>query len=602
MNTFFRMLVTFFGQLSIRRKLIFAFAAVALVPALILGGYLLSVRINESSEDASRYISDKVRIGSLMWEVQKQVLVNQTRSIALDNFIILNRDLGLDQALSGYLQGIQTRHALGLVLVLDTDGRIIGSGGVIPSDSRMEGLLSPYLSEDTQKTGPYPVYLPDDDGRLSVPALLAVYPVFNYSHRLTGYACGIVLLVHDASAQEQPFFNDLNTWVREPFFIMDRENIFYASRPELASFFKPGVTDITRLSGNRTPVALRHNNSGYLVSSAVLEEGSANGLFYFVVAYPSYLHERVLLWSLVVVVSAVIGSLALALLTGFLLSVSLSAPLVKIALGARAIGDGNYSVVLSYESSDEIGQMAQEFNKMTAKLSRTMETLAREAEEHMAAEQQVRVLNEELELRIADRNRELSEKNILLKEVHHRVKNNMQVISSLLYLQRSSCSDPVVCDALSIAESRIQSMATVHESLYQSGDFSSIDLSVLFSQMLEDSQTLGVWSVAGEAVLLPLDRAVPCALAVNELVMNAVKHAGAAVTGGEVSIIQEKGFVSVSVQDHGSGVEAFSMEDASPGIGLTLVRDLARQLGGELLVSSRLTGGACFNLRFPLDL
>lgn len=591
-------------RFSIRSKLISAFAAVSLVPVLILGIYLLAGRINQTEENAQRYIDDKLRIGALMWEVQKQVLENQTRTIALDNFVILNRDLGLDQPLSGYLQGVIDRYALGMALILDPDGKILASAGVSSDTSLIEQVFASFLIQEPQQSRPHIVYLPADNSNVDVPAMLSVHPVYNYSRRLTGYAVCVVILNYDAASPEHLFFDELNLWIQEPFFIQNTDSVFYSNLLDIASsghvfnFEQPGSP------GRKSYSQMTYENARYMVSSVVLEKLNGRDSVRLAVAYPSVYHERQLIISVTVVICIITGSLALALLVGFFLSENLSAPLVRIAQGARSIGEGDYSVRLPVISDDEVGQMAQEFNKMTSKLSRTMENLAREAEEHLAAEQQVRVLNEELEVRIADRTRELAEKNLLLKEVHHRVKNNMQVISSLLYLQQSSCSDPVVCNALSVAESRIYSMSLVHNCLYKSEDFTSIDLKDLFSQMLssEGPRTLGVWSVQGETVLLPLDRAVPCALAVHELALNAVKHAEADVKGGNLVLSENEGVISILIEDYGPGFTSVPSDTRAPGIGLTLVQDLMRQLGGTVQIENRSTGGAAVKILFPSHL
>jgi len=199
----------------------------------------------------------------------------------------------------------------------------------------------------------------------------------------------------------------------------------------------------------------------------------------------------------------------------------------------------------------------------------------------------------------------LKEKEVLLKEVHHRVKNNLQVISSLLSLQRSSIDDPAISVLFEESEQRVRSMAMIHENLYRSGDLSSIDLVEYLRELTSGiSSTVGAeWLVEGEKIFLGIDRAVPCALAVNELTMNAVKHASMA--RGQVhcalSVRFQEGTIAVDVVDNGPGLPADFDPASHKGLGLSIVSALALQLGGSLDWGPGQAGGARFTLYFPAD-
>ena len=144
----------------------------------------------------------------------------------------------------------------------------------------------------------------------------------------------------------------------------------------------------------------------------------------------------------------------------------------------------------------------------------------------------------------AERVREtLREKETLLREIHHRVKNNMQVISSMLDLQREHAADDDVRDAFLVAEERVKAMALLHEKLYRAADVANIDFADYLRELAvesqhayeTDSRHIAV-RVAGSDVRLSLDAAVPCALAVNELLTNAIKHAFPAGRRGAIDI------------------------------------------------------------------
>ena len=137
----------------------------------------------------------------------------------------------------------------------------------------------------------------------------------------------------------------------------------------------------------------------------------------------------------------------------------------------------------------------------------------------------------------------LREKEVLLKEVHHRVKNNMQVISSLLNLQASRIEDPAVKEALRDSQSRVRAMAIIHESLYQSDDMSEINLKPYLRKLAANlfrtyntSSANITLKMDAEDVFLDIDQAIPCGLVLNELLSNSLKYAFPEDRQGEISL------------------------------------------------------------------
>jgi PAS domain S-box-containing protein len=190
----------------------------------------------------------------------------------------------------------------------------------------------------------------------------------------------------------------------------------------------------------------------------------------------------------------------------------------------------------------------------------------------------------------------LREKEVLLKEVHHRVKNNLQIISSIFNLQK----DHVDGDARSLAllhegQNRIRSMAFIHESLYQSKSFSQVDMGSYIGGL--GRNLMMSYSLTGrirletklEKVLLDLDRAIPCGLILNELISNALKHGYPADEEGVVSIELDtsKDKVHITVMDDGKGLPADFTPGLSSGLGMELVNMLVDQLDGDLQLRSR---------------
>jgi len=200
----------------------------------------------------------------------------------------------------------------------------------------------------------------------------------------------------------------------------------------------------------------------------------------------------------------------------------------------------------------------------------------------------------------------LKEKDLLLREIHHRVKNNLQVVSSLLRLQASSQEDPAVHLALQEAQERIQAIALIHQKLKHAPDFSQLDLPG-YVQTLAERLVRSYASVPAlidlrvcvASVELNPDAPVPLGLILNELVANALQHAFPPGQGGSLDIEIEpddRGWVTLRVADSGRGLpEAVDLD--SGGLGFQLVRALTDQLGGTLELERR--RGASFLVCFP---
>ncbi len=203
-------------------------------------------------------------------------------------------------------------------------------------------------------------------------------------------------------------------------------------------------------------------------------------------------------------------------------------------------------------------------------------------------------------------NAELGEKEALLKEVHHRVKNNLQLITSLLNLQASRVTDPAVAELFSDSRNRVRSMALVHENLYRAGNLSSIPMARhIRSLCLHLNSAYG--SLAQSVRLSPniadihleMDRAVPCGLIVNELVSNAFKHAFPGGRQGSISVelyTIEDGRIILSVSDDGVGLPLALDIARTDSLGLRLVDDLAEQLHGSVTITR--TGGTTVSVTF----
>ncbi len=186
----------------------------------------------------------------------------------------------------------------------------------------------------------------------------------------------------------------------------------------------------------------------------------------------------------------------------------------------------------------------------------------------------------------------LREKEALLKEIHHRVKNNLQVTSSLLRLQAAAITDPGAREIFQESENRIRSMALVHEKLYQSSDLSRIDLAdylrslaeLLYRSSAITPEKVGI-EVTGGDIYLETDDAIPCGLIVNELLSNALKHAFPERRAGriEIHLVQRDDVrIFLSVRDDGVGLPDGFRIEAAGTLGLQLVQGLVKQLDGTI--------------------
>lgn len=203
----------------------------------------------------------------------------------------------------------------------------------------------------------------------------------------------------------------------------------------------------------------------------------------------------------------------------------------------------------------------------------------------------------------------LREKEVLLKEIHHRVKNNLQVTSSLLKLQSGHIQDPRALEMFTESQNRIRSMALVHEKLYQSSDLSRINIceyiqslsTLLFRSYSAEANRIGL-RLDGEPIYLPVDAAVPCGLILNELISNCLKHAFPGGRQGEIRVRVaqegEGGQALLSVADNGVGLPPGLDLQQTESLGLQLVRMLTLQLHGTLEVLS----GTGTEFRLHLDL
>ena len=205
----------------------------------------------------------------------------------------------------------------------------------------------------------------------------------------------------------------------------------------------------------------------------------------------------------------------------------------------------------------------------------------------------------EKELLAADQNlrQSLAEKESLLKEIHHRVKNNLQIVSSLLYLQEDYMTDPKGVEILRESQNRVKSMALIHEQLYGTADLAKIDFgryiqgltANLFDAYGIDPARIRL-NVRADDIALGVDMAVPCGLIINELVSNALKYAFSPHDSGTIDIVIRAlapGRIKIVVADDGIGLAQPPADDEKKPLGLRLIDTLTTQLDGTLAITTK---------------
>jgi PAS domain S-box-containing protein len=270
---------------------------------------------------------------------------------------------------------------------------------------------------------------------------------------------------------------------------------------------------------------------------------------------------------------------------------------LRVIEGGRTPAPGVIECVRRDGSSFQVEStmVAVEFDGQPAHIA-----LVRDVSEQLRAEEARQKAQDALQVSLA-------EKETLLQEVHHRVKNNLQVVASLINLQSRQVSDASARDVLEATKQRVQAIALLHEGLYRSADLASVELGPYLRCLAGDllranaDPTRDIAVVCEAAGLCTnMDSAVPLGLIVNELVSNALKHAFRGRSSGKITVQLERQreLAQLRVSDNGAGLPADFSFDRADSLGLRLVTNLARQLEGELTQTSH--GGVTWLLRFPL--
>lgn len=275
---------------------------------------------------------------------------------------------------------------------------------------------------------------------------------------------------------------------------------------------------------------------------------------------------------------------------------------IIIEMNTKRMNDGTYQAIMRNVSERKraegiLLQYQNELERLVRQRTKELESaylkLKKENTERLKTEDFIKI--------------QLKEKEILLKEIHHRVKNNMQVIISLLNLQATSIGDPVMLDLYKVSQNRIKSMALIHEKLYQSKDLTHIDFpeyvgslaGYLAQTYLTSSCSVEITTKAQD-IPLEYDIVITLGLIINELVSNSLKYAFADMKKGRIEISLKKSKnkkLKLCVADNGKGIPKDIDFRKVESLGLQLVCSLSEQIGGEISLNNK--SGTNFCILFP---
>ncbi len=376
-------------------------------------------------------------------------------------------------------------------------------------------------------------------------------------------------------------------------------NKYKVEQNDVGSIFGPGFFNFD------TPVSLKGKVIGRLVLYGELNE-----------------YQNIVKKYLVFVAITFWGIVGLVVFFAIKTHKIISTPILSLASTAREISQNpDFSLRVKSKTRGEIGTLFSAFNSMLSELEKRdeelldyknhLEDMVKERTENLQKTNELLVNEIEEKKVIQDKlGHSLNEKEILLKEVQHRAKNNMQILSSLIWLQTQEMEDRCCAEKFEEFGNRVRSMALVHEKVIESSNLKEINMrdylnefsNELGNALFKNSKEVGLEVKCGK-FHLDMDRTLACGLIVNELVSNAYKHGFPGKTKGEIEIsgqCENDNRIILSVTDNGIGFpEGFDIENVS-SLGLDIVKSLTKEkLGGN--VSLRNTGKTQISIEFNKD-
>lgn len=276
------------------------------------------------------------------------------------------------------------------------------------------------------------------------------------------------------------------------------------------------------------------------------------------------------------------------------------------SINRHALAHAEESKVLLAHTNEELSAANEELNATNEELQSSNEEIEASMEELNATNEEFEAQNRELQESQETISEALEEKTMLIKEIHHRVKNNMQIVSSLLNLQAQSIEDPRIRQPITDAVSRIHSMALIHEKIYRADNFTRVNMAAYLNDLANEiiqlySQSPDEIQVVSrlEPIHLSVDQAVPCGILINEILTNSIKHGcrDACDCRIEMAMSSFDGRITLIIADSGPGIEKEILANGSrKTMGMQIIEALAQQLNADLAVD--VENGTRFTIQF----
>ncbi|MFO7891784.1 MAG: histidine kinase dimerization/phosphoacceptor domain -containing protein, partial [bacterium] len=254
------------------------------------------------------------------------------------------------------------------------------------------------------------------------------------------------------------------------------------------------------------------------------------------------------------------------------------------------------------------GFLTDQFNQMLKQIQKHETALKNASKELKNKAQQLQKELSERKQAEKKIKQSLEEKEILIKEIHHRVKNNLQVVSSLLYLQSRKTNNKKTNELFIESQTRIRSMALIHEMLYQADYIMNIDFSNYIKDLIsylfhsyEINRNIISTKITVDDIFLNINKAIPCGLILNELISNSLKHAFPKGKDGTISVTMtsdKQKEITLIIQDDGIGFPQDLQLEKTDSLGLQLVKTLTNQLGGTITLHEN--NGSKFLIKFKI--
>lgn len=298
----------------------------------------------------------------------------------------------------------------------------------------------------------------------------------------------------------------------------------------------------------------------------------------------------------------------------FVIGYFFTKPINELVAVSDEVKNGNFNARVKIFSNDEIGYLANRFNVMVETLDEFYAHLENKVE---ARTKELAEANKKLEFEIDERKNaeqkikiSLDEKILLLKEIHHRVKNNLQIISSLLFLQSNKVDDPEAKEFFTESQNRIISMALVHENLYKSESLTQVAFSNYIQHIIQNlTESYSIDSNITiktnlDEVYLSIDSSIPLGLILNELITNSIKHGfkvseiGSNDTNKTLYVnLFNSEMIVLEVGDNGVGLPENIDLHSNTSLGMKIISSLVNQLDAELKIDR--TNGTKFSIILP---